>query len=1014
MKNIIITLCFTLTCTIGKLNGQLGFIKHYTVNEGLPSNDIIKFEKDLYGFLWIGTLNGISRFDGSNFTKFHNLGKEENGLQGNSIYSILATQDTSVWVSTYGGGISIYKYRSNTFNTLQKGNKSILENRVMGLIEVDSTSIIAHYRGLDAHSGGLTILNNKGDVIKHQLQDVIQEDGFKYRFQDHSLHEKKLFTSGYQLYEIDLVDFSFSTFEYPFRINRYSDVTAINHITDKTMLVGGINGLYKLNIPKKEWDAIDKNINVKQIVTLGQSQLILTRKQILSFDPKTGKTKTILSASNLASVSSDLILNRIFVHNNLLWIGSNIGLWSVDIKQSNISRQEFQIKNKKIQTPIPLSKDQKNKLHYISRNGVIFKEKNGQTEFINSIAGVLHDMTPFSEDFKSWIFASDSGLYKYNLESSKVEDLVLKYNISALKNKSIWSVYKEGEQVWLGTKTNGLYKYDISTDSLINFRNNPTNKLSLCFDRYLFDITKGPDGFLWISTDKGLSILDPKNDEWIRYPGIIDTLSEYIIHHSARGEYYMWIGTRDHGLYRYDINTHKTKIYTLKDGLPYTGVNRVICKNGLVFCSTREGLAVINEKTDEIDILNEKDGLKRKGLYYARLSINEKEDLIVSSGNDNYIYKFEIQGLFKNSKLPDININQLNVHGGKQSKQFYYPSKKITLEADQNNFLVSFNSIDFDNNPIEYRYIMKNYDSDWIYSGTRQNANYAHISGGEYSFIVESSIHGGQWGQQKSIEIQVLRYWYNNLWFYLILSLLLLGLIYYLYSSRIQKIKLDQKYQALLAETEMKVLRSQMNPHFIFNALNSIKSFIVENDQRNATNYLNKFSKLIRLILNHSRSEQVPLEHEVQAIRLYIEMESLRFNSFDFEMKFDEKLQLKNIFVQPMIIQPFLENAIWHGLLHKKEGSRLLKMNILKSTNNQLLIRIIDNGVGRKKAQELKSKSAIQKKSYGMRITEDRINLASNSNESKFVTIIDLFENDVPSGTEVKLILPFTSENQKS
>ncbi len=208
-----------------------------------------------------------------------------------------------------------------------------------------------------------------------------------------------------------------------------------------------------------------------------------------------------------------------------------------------------------------------------------------------------------------------------------------------------------------------------------------------------------------------------------------------------------------------------------------------------------------------------------------------------------------------------------------------------------------------------------------------------------------------------------------------------------------------------MSEVEMQALRAQMNPHFIFNCLNSINRYIVKSDQITASLYLTRFAKLIRLILDNSNSKNVILSNELEALRLYIEMESLRFDKkFDYTIQVDEGINTDSIEMPPLIIQPYVENAIWHGLLHKEESGRL---DIHISLAGETILRCIiqDNGVGREKAKELRSKSATTRKSLGLKLTEDRINLLNeHARLNASIEIIDL-KNELNQALGTKVIL---------
>ena len=214
--------------------------------------------------------------------------------------------------------------------------------------------------------------------------------------------------------------------------------------------------------------------------------------------------------------------------------------------------------------------------------------------------------------------------------------------------------------------------------------------------------------------------------------------------------------------------------------------------------------------------------------------------------------------------------------------------------------------------------------------------------------------------------------------------------------------------QRKMADVEMQALRAQMNPHFIFNCLNSINRYIVKSDQATASLYLTRFAKLIRLILDNSNSKSVSLANELEALRLYIEMESIRFEKqFTYTITVDPEVRPDSVYVPPLIIQPYVENAIWHGLLHKETAGHLL-IQVSRKTATLLECVIEDNGVGREKAMELKSKSASSRKSLGMKLTEDRLALLSRQAQIDAVIEVEDMkdENGMAAGTRVILKIP--------
>ncbi|HLG39966.1 MAG TPA: histidine kinase [Chitinophagaceae bacterium] len=230
---------------------------------------------------------------------------------------------------------------------------------------------------------------------------------------------------------------------------------------------------------------------------------------------------------------------------------------------------------------------------------------------------------------------------------------------------------------------------------------------------------------------------------------------------------------------------------------------------------------------------------------------------------------------------------------------------------------------------------------------------------------------------------------------------------------RLQKLEAERTKAELMqqsTELEMQALRAQMNPHFIFNSLNSINRFILQNNKTQASEYLTKFSRLVRLILQNSQAALIPLESELESLQLYLELEAVRFDHhFEFKIKVEDDLDVSAIKVPPLIIQPYAENAIWHGLMHKEEPGHL-EIGLVRE-DDILCCTIRDDGVGRKKASALKSKSASTHKSMGMRITADRIaNLQQQKTTDNYIKITDLILADGSAGgTEILLKIPIAN-----
>ncbi|GAA0717293.1 hypothetical protein GCM10009430_14050 [Aquimarina litoralis] len=231
------------------------------------------------------------------------------------------------------------------------------------------------------------------------------------------------------------------------------------------------------------------------------------------------------------------------------------------------------------------------------------------------------------------------------------------------------------------------------------------------------------------------------------------------------------------------------------------------------------------------------------------------------------------------------------------------------------------------------------------------------------------------------------------------LSVLLLLVAYLMFRN----IKQQKFANNLLA---LKSLRSQMNPHFIFNALNSVNTFIATSDERAANRYLTDFSLLMRAVLENSEEDFIPLEKEIELLELYVQLEHFRFqDKFEYKITVDPEIDIKQYMIPPMLLQPYVENAVWHGLRYKSDKG-FLAINFQKTTDGTIEIVIADNGIGREKSKSLKTLNQKKQKSQGMSNIKKRIQILNTMYKDKVdVFISDLTNDEEGTGTRVKLIL---------
>lgn len=579
-----------------------------------------------------------------------------------------------------------------------------------------------------------------------------------------------------------------------------------------------------------------------------------------------------------------------------------------------------------------------------------------------------------------WIATSD-GLIHYNPHSSDVSVYRIPTNPSIPKNVSenffIRLVQDQQSQniLWLGSQ-HGLKSFDAESKQFSHHLNPPKwHKMEPTYQQYsIFDMQWGEGNVLWMAgwASGGLLRYQPSTGEW---------------------EQYLFQGGNQNDPYK------GNRAWTI---LPLS--------DSVVIIGGAQGIGYANFQKHTIEYLDHWDIEK---IGWARESAVDK----------NGILWFLCKNGIAKSKKPVIRINQ--VPKKPHITEFVVDEMRLSLNNPSNltfpsgtKELYFTTSLINPTNPseAEYRWKLEGYDSRWKNENLNRIARYSNLRGGKYSFIYEAREAGGDWIAGEQLDLTIKKPFYLRPFFVALVigffSLIIGGIIKITAHITRREEMIKSAYEKRLLEAELATLRTQMNPHFIFNSLNSIYNFIHENDMENAAEYLVKFSKLMRLVLQHSKERLIRLEEELEVIQLYIELEHIRFNEkFTYQIKVDKTLDLGSLYLPPMLIQPFIENAIWHGLMHRR-GPGTLQVSIQKNEDsNQIEIQIVDNGVGRTQAAQ--NKSGRKKKSMGMSITRQRINsLESRYGKKAFIRIIDLVDPEgQPAGTEVQLNIPMIFQN---
>ena len=287
------------------------------------------------------------------------------------------------------------------------------------------------------------------------------------------------------------------------------------------------------------------------------------------------------------------------------------------------------------------------------------------------------------------------------------------------------------------------------------------------------------------------------------------------------------------------------------------------------------------------------------------------------------------------------------------------------------------------------------------------------IKPGKYLFRTKVRIGTGEWSKEATMQIIVTPAYWTTWWFWAsivaVISLIFYGIVKFRVNTVRKEEKLKARYEKELLELEAKALRAQMNPHFVFNCLNSIKALMQENQNEKGITYLTTFSKLIRTLFNNADKKQISLYDEIETCKFYLQLEAMRFDTkLSYSVNVDENIDLKSVLVPALIIQPFIENAIWHGIVPRNTGGKV-SLNVLKNNGNVEIV-IEDDGIGRDASRQNKSASALTHYSKGVNLTKSRLELDNLLQQRQ--ARLDTFDRKDETGkaTGTKVIITIKEE----
>lgn len=481
-----------------------------------------------------------------------------------------------------------------------------------------------------------------------------------------------------------------------------------------------------------------------------------------------------------------------------------------------------------------------------------------------------------------------------------------------------------------------------------------------------------------------------------------------------------WVASSN-GLVKIDLENLKQTpvLFTEKDGIPDKYIAGLLAdKSQNLWMSTPKGLVCYDRDSLRFKTFTLSDGIQSQEFYLNAVLLRRNGELWFGGSNGitivppggirHYVTTtpgIKITGIKINDVAPEsLTCMETGATNISQIRHLSLPYRDNTLSFE---FVAMEYSSPAQN---QLRYMLAGEDDKWVElkSGEPGFARYSNIWFGDYTFWLQGANGDGIWGQPIPVlKITIRPPFYFNKWFILFSFLALAGIIWAIVRYRINQIRERADLQTRIAENKMSALRAQMNPHFVFNSLQTINGLIARQDLRGAIEYVNQFARLMRVILENSRTNLIPLEKEIELLELYLKIEARRFSMpFTHQITVGDNLDTFSIQLPPMLLQPFVENAIKHGLFHKKAPGHI-SIGFIQE-GNYLKCYVEDNGVGRKKSAELNMQQGRAHKSRGLEIVNERLDIIRASNPGDYhLKIIDLYDlQQNPTGTKVEIVLP--------
>lgn len=917
-RSYFILLFFFLQIDSDSLYGQSFAFQHFTEKEGLPSTYLYGISQDHRGYIWLTGESGVFWYDGNDY-KIPDIQKDIK----DEIIRVYGSTADLVWMQDLAGRVLVYRAgKVEPISAIPAGNHYIYTQEYL-------------------HPNGDLWLASMDKVLVYQTQqDTLLELEVDNR--DHNLYSKKtmgatgdgrtilLSRKGYHLFD------KYTATYRPYPQGQLHTELSCSFLKEGRPYPVIDDQVYYFDLETETFQPRLQQFN--DYFKAGILAAYEDSDGDIWFSTKDGLLRLY------REYNGDLVMTK---HLEGEVMGETLEDTEGNLWFTTEQNGVFMLSSKKVQ--VYSKNDFGNPIRLIrqSQSGeLILGFDNNKFRVLDSTFQVIHEEKLFKQNNRMYdlAFRENGDIYFITSNGFVVFD-------SAYRRKKMSEYFsiKKGAFTADG-------KLWLATGRFFGYYEKGKNLFNALLEKRCYSLLPISNDKIWVGSIEGLFLYEN---------GVCEKIKNPKLHYDIRDirpfkDGNLLVATQKNGLYLYAPQQDSIlRHFTTENGLSHNNCTKILVDENFIWLATKKGINRINQTDFSISLLGTDQGLPS----------NEINDLN-KSGNDIYVATNRGLAVFDAGITLERMPPRLAITNIKISERDTTIQERYELNYAQNNIKIEFSAITFKNaDQAIYEYKMDGLDEYWLQSKVNI-AQYPSLPSGKYSFRVRTKTVNSDWSGDQVLNFTIAVPFWNKWWFFLLTSFVAMGSVYLIFRElgrRQRQIK-DMKISQLTA------LRAQMNPHFVFNALNSIQEFIVDKDTRSANRYLTQFARLMRNILHVSDEKKVSLDKEIESLSFYLNLEALRFgDSFEYILEVEDQIDRRNTYLPPMLIQPFIENALKHGLMHRSGMKKLYLRFFIKEED--LVCEVEDNGVGRARSSEIRKLNPRIYPSKATRLVYERLKL---------------------------------------